>query len=371
MKHTARLAVIAALVSLSAKAAPFMAVGDGAELFVTAGLSVAFDDNVFLDSANESDDSIISFTPGVDLVFGKGSATTGNLYYREEIRRYSDNGNQDAELSSVGFNSSTDTGGSKFNLNGSYAQIAQNDNDIRIAGLIVRRDVSNLGAKAEFDLTAKTSLAIGLTYAGTDYSVASYTDNEISSLPVDVYYEATEKLDWSFGYRYRTTSQDGLAADFTDHFVNIGARGEFSPKLTGQVRVGYNTREFDAGGDDTGLGVDSSLSFAASEKTSIQLFLSNDFGNSGTGDSTKTFRWGGSVTSNLTEQWFAQASLSVDSTEYSTRDDDFVNGMLSVGYKYNQFVSFSASYAMRDNSSTSALAEFDNSVFTFGANVRY
>src|SRR5690349_6658879 len=105
--HTARLAVLAALLSLSAKAAPFMAVGDGAELFVTSSLGVQFDDNIYLDSNNESDDTIWSFTPGVDLVFGKGSATTGNVYYREEIRRYSDHDNQNTELSSLGFQSST------------------------------------------------------------------------------------------------------------------------------------------------------------------------------------------------------------------------------------------------------------------------
>lgn len=371
MKHTARLAVIAALVSLSAKAAPFMAVGDGAELFVTAGLSVAFDDNIYLDGANESDDSIISFTPGVDLVFGKGTATTGNVYYREEIRRYSDNDNQDGEFSTIGFRSSTDAGGSKFDFNGSYAQVAQNDNDIRAAGVIVRRDVANLGASAEFEVSGKTSVGIGTSFVATDYNAPSFTDSDIWNLPVDVYYEATEKLDWSFGYRYRSTNQAGTAVDSTDHFVNIGARGEFSPKLSGQVRVGYNSRKFDGGGDDTGLGLDTSLTFAATEKTSFNIFLSNDFGSSGTGDNTKILRWGGSVNSNLTEQWFVMASLSVSSTEYPTRDDDFIDGLVSLGYKYNQYLNFSASVAMRDNSSNSAAAEFDNTVFTFGANVRY
>jgi polysaccharide biosynthesis protein VpsM len=371
MKHTARLAAIAALLSLSAKAAPFMAVGDGAELFVTAGLSVAADDNIYLDTANEKDDTIISFTPGVDLVFGKGSTTTGNVYYREEIRRYSDNDNQDGEFSNVGFQSSTDTGSAKFNFNGSYAQIAQNDNDIRAAGIIVRRDATNLGANAEFDVTAKTSVGVGATFVGTEYDVASYRNSDVWSLPVDLYYEATEKLDWSLGYRYRSTEQDGAASDFKDHFVNLGARGEFSPKLSGQVRVGYSTRKVDGGGDESDLGLDSSFNFAATEKTSLRIFVSNDYGNSGTGDSTKTLRWGGSVNTNFTEQWFASASLSISSAEYPTRDDDFFDGSVSVGYKYNQFVNFSASVAMRENDSTSAAAKFDNTVFNFGANIRY
>ena len=371
MKHTARLAVIAALFSLTAKAAPFMAVGDGAELFVTSNLGVQFDDNVFLDTTNESDDTIISFTPGLDLVFGKGTATTGNAYYREEIRRYNDNDSQDAELSSVGFNSSTDAGGSKFRANASYAQVAQNDNDLRSTGIIVRRDTVNLGASAEFGVTAKSKIGFGTTYATTDYDASSYVDNKIWALPVDYYYEATAKLDWSFGYRYRNTEQDGSADDFTDHFVNIGARGEFTPKLSGQIRVGFNQRDIDGGGEDSGLGLDGNLSYAFSDKTTFGLTMSNDYGNAGTGDGTQILRWGLTASSKLTEQWLVSAALNMSSTEYPSRDDDFLDGSVTVTYNYNQYFNFTAGVAMKDNSSTSTVAEFSNTVFSFGANVRY
>jgi hypothetical protein len=372
MKHTARLALVAALVSISAKAAPFMAVGDGAELFVTSSLQVQFDDNIYLDTKNEVDDTILSFTPGVDLVFGKGSATTGNLYYKEEIKRFSDNDQQNDELSSFGINSSTTSGNSKFDFNASYAQLAQNDNDIRATGTLVHRKVGNLGAKAEFDLTGKTKLGVGVTYADTNYGPASYTDAKIWSLPVDVYYEATEKLDWSFGYRYRNTEQSGTAKDFKDHFLSIGGRGEFSPKLTGQVRVGYNKREFSSGlGDDSGLGLDGNLTYAATDKTSLSFNMSNDYGNSGTGDFTEIFRWGVSANSKLTEQWALQASLNYSATKYSTRDDDFLDGLVALNYSYNQYFSFTASMALRDNSSSSAAAEFKQTVFSFAGNIRY
>lgn len=371
MKLIARLAAIAAVVSISAKAAPFMAVGDGAELFVTSALNLQLDDNIYLDGNNEKDDTIISFTPGVDLVFGKGTATTGNVYYKEEIRRYNDNDNQDGEFSSVGFSSKTDAGGSKFNANASYAQIAQNDNDLRSTGLIVRRDVVNLGADAEFGVTAKSSIGFGTSYVSTDYDAASYTDSKVWSLPVDYYYEATEKLDWSFGYRYRSTDQDGNKDDFTDHFVSIGGRGEFTPKLTGQIRVGFNQRDIDGGGDDSGLGLDGNLSYAYSDKTSFRLNLSNDYSNSGTGDGTEVFRLGLSASNQMTEQWSLTASLNYSASKYPTRDDDFLDGLVSVSYSYNQYFNFTASLAMRDNSSTSAAAEFANTVFSLGANVRY
>src|SRR3954465_3646961 len=206
MKHSSvRIAIIATLAGLSAKAAPFMAVGDNAELFVTASAQVQFDDNIYLDPdttiAPAQDDIIYSFTPGVDLVFGKGAVTKGNVYYREEIRRYSDHDNQNTELSNLGFKSSFDNGVTKADFNASYAQVAQNDNDVNPLGGIVRRKLTNLGAKGEFALSEKTAISAGLTYDKTDYGPSSYTDSDIWSLPVDVYFKATPKLDWSAGYR--------------------------------------------------------------------------------------------------------------------------------------------------------------------------
>lgn len=371
MKQYARLASIAVLLSLSAKAAPFMAVGDGAELFVTSSLALQADDNIYLDTKNEQSDTVYSFTPGVDLVFGKGSATEGKVYYREEIRRYADNDNQDTELSSLGFNVSSDTGGTKFDLNASYAQVAQNDNDTRAAGDLVRRKLTNLGAKSEFDLTAKTSLGIGASFANTNYGPNSYTDSKIWTLPVDLYFKATEKLSWSAGYQYRSSDLSGSAIGSKDHFLNIGGRGEFSDKLTGQVRVGYVSRSFDNGKDDSNFGLDGNLAYDYSEKTRYSFNFSNDFGSSGTGDSTKNLTIGLSAMNQFTEQWYLSSSLNFRKIEYSTRTDDYLEGQLALTYTYNKYCSVTGSYTYRNNSSDNAAAEFTNNVFSLGANLRY
>ncbi len=371
MKKTAIMALCATTLVLAANAAPFMAVGDGAELFVTADVKVDNDSNIYLDSTNEKNDTILSFKPGVDLVFGNGTATKGNAYYREEIRRFSRNDIQNDSLSSLGFNSSTDTGASKYDLNASYAQMASNDNDINAIGGLVRREVVNIGGKAEIDLTGKTKLGIAPTFGTTDYSPASYTDSTIWTIPVDVYYNATAKMDWSLGYRFRDTEQDGAALDFEDHFLNVGARGEFTPKLSGQVRVGYNLRNFSSGKDDNGLGLEADLNYAMTQKTSWNLRASNDYGNSGTGEDTKIAKVGASVNSKLTTQWTVSASLDYSTTEYPARTDDYIDSLVSVTYTYNEIVNFAASLAYRDNSSDSAAAEFSGTVVSFGANIRY
>jgi hypothetical protein len=371
MKHLARLAIATTLLAISVKAAPFMAVGDNAELFVTASAAVQADSNIYLDTDNAKSDTIFSFTPGIDLVFGKGSATTGNVYYREEIRRFSSNDAQNTSLSNFGVTSKYSNGVTKADFNASYAQVAQNDNRIRASGVIVRRNLSNIGGKVEFGISDKTVIGIGGAFDKVDYGPTAYVDSQVWSLPVDVYYEASPKLDWSLGYRYRSTDLSGSARDSKDNFLSLGARGEFTPKLTGQVRFGYTKRSFDVGSDENLFGVDGNLSYAYSEKTSYRFTFGNDFGSSGFGDSTKNFTLGLEASNSFTEQWFIGAGLKYQKIEYPTRTDDFIEGQVSVTYVYNNYVNFGASLTLRNNTSGLSAAEFSQNVFSLGANIRY
>ncbi len=374
MKHyITKFALLSLCFGLSlGKAAAFMAVGENAELFVTAGALLSSDDNIYL-GASGSSDTIYSFSPGLDLVFGKGSAVTGDVYYKEEIRRYSSHSKQDVNLASVGAKADYSNGVSKANFNGSYAEIAQNQVGATLSSDIARRNVSHLSGTTEFGLTEKTSLSIGLNYDKTDYVPVAFTSSDVLTIPVDVYFKATPKLDWSAGFSYQSTALSGSADDNKDTFFNIGARGEFTPKLTGQVRVGYTNRTFDRAGSESLVGLSGALTYAYSEKTGILLNASNDFGNSGTGDSTKNLSLGASVANRLSEQWALNAGLSWRSTKYPTHTDDYVEGSIGAVYTYNAIVNFNASYFYRDNSSNKASAgtAFTNNVFSLGASVRY
>lgn len=372
MKHIIRIATIALFTCLIAKAAPFMAVGDNAELFVTAAALLQADDNIYLTSSAKSD-TVYSFTPGLDLVFGKGSQTSGDIYFREEIRRYSSHSKQDTELPNVGGNASYENGLTKASFNASYAEVAQNQVGATLSSDIAQRNVTNLGGKTEFGVSEKTSVAVGLTYANTEYVPTAFTDSAIVSIPLNVYYKATEKLDWSLGYSYRNTNLGGKGIDNKDHFFNLGARGEFDPKLTGEVHFGYTMRSFDVGSDENLFGLDGNLTYAFSEKTSFQFNFANDFANAGTGDSTKNFTLGGNISSKLNDQWSVNAGLSRRAIEYPTRTDTYIEGSIGVTYVYNTYLNATASYTYRNNSSnkSSAGSDFTNNVFAVGANVRY
>lgn len=371
MKNTGRILALAALLGVNAQAASFMAIGDNAELFLTGSAAVRFDDNIYLDRANEQDDMVWSVTPGFDVVFGQGSATQGNIYYREEFLKYSDASNQDTSLSNVGIKTKYDGGKSKFDLGFTYNQLSQNDNDVRATGDLVRRELTHFHASPEFGVTEKSSVAIGVIYDRTNYKPAGYTDNSIWSVPVDYYFEYSSKLDLSVGYRRRESDLGTGGVDSEDNFFNVGARGEFTPKVTGQLRVGFGQREFGTGGDDDLVGIDGSLAFEASSKTFYRFTISNDFGSAASGDSTKIFALGLQGVSQLSQQMSLNAGLNYRAIEYSSREDDYFEGQIGINYVYNNNVNFGASYVHRKNDSTNGVLDFSNNVFSFGANVRY
>lgn len=379
MKTHGRLFALLALGASSLSAAPFVALGDNAELFLTGAVVVNFDDNIYLRPGTalrpEVSDTVLTFTPGVDVVFGRNAATSGNLYFREDILRYSDNDQQNTSLTNIGVNTLYNNGKSKVDLGASYTEYAQNDTSV--PGDIVERNVTSMRALSEFGATEKTSVGVGARFEKIDYSGgASYRDSSIWTLPVDAYFEYSPKLQWSAGYRYRSTDLSGSSIDSKDHFFNIGARGEFTPKLTGQLRVGYGLRKFDNSSDDSDFGVDSNFTYAYSPKTSYSFGVNNDFGSSALGQSTKSFSVNLGANNRIDEQWSWNAGIffrSVDfsGTATSAHSDDFVQGNVGVSYVLNNNVNFTASYTHRKNSSDKADFEFANNVFSFGANLRY
>lgn len=363
-----------ALGASSLSAAPFVALGDNAELFLTGSVVVNSDDNIYLRSGTaarpEVSDTVLTVSPGVDLVFGRNAATSGNFYFREDILRYADNDKQNTSLANVGVNSLYNNGKSKLDLGASYTELAQNDTSA--PGDIVQRNLTSARALSEFGATEKTSVGVGVRFDKTDYSGGpSYRDSSIWTLPVDAYFEYSPKLQWSVGYRYRSTDLSGAAIDSKDHFFNVGARGEFTPKLTGQLRVGYGLRKFDNGGDQSDFGIDSNFTYAYSPKTSYLIGVTNDFGSSALGESTKSFSTTLGANTRIDEQWSWNANVAYRSVDYPRHSDDFLQGSIGVAYVLSNNVNFTASYTHRKNSSNDANFEFANNVFSIGANLRY
>lgn len=384
-----------ALVSLSiswaslSQAAPFMAIGDGAELFLTGTLGVRVDDNIFLASGlprdpnrpasgtnrlnEEIDDIIFDITPGVELTFGKDAQVKGALILSLAFANYTDNSDLNTTLFAGDFVSRYDDGKMKLGFNVGYHEV--NQNSVEVRGL-TRRDIFTAGADGEVEISQITSIGAGLTFTHENYHPRSFSDSDDLTVPIDFYYKWTPKVDLSLGYRFRDHDMASLGNDSKDHFFNVGARGEFTPKLTGRAAVGINTRKIDGpasrgGGDETLLGADASFTYEMSPKTNLQAGISNDFGTSPQGQQQKNLTLNGMVTSKISEEWTINAGLSWRSIDYGSRTDDYLEGTLGTTYVVNANIRIIGAFVHRDYSSDIRGSEFKNNVFAVSAHFRY
>lgn len=364
------ISFVAASLSLASGsfAAPFMAIGDGAELFITGKAGVRSDDNIYL-SATETDDIIFDINPGLELTFGKGSQLTGVLTLVDSFAVYNDNSNLNTQLFNGGFRSLFDDGKMKLGFNVAYAELNQNAADIR--GL-TRRDVFSTSGNAEVEVSPIASIGGGISFDHENYKRVGYIDNNTLAVPLDFFYRppGMPKVDLSFGYRYRSYEVD-VGPDSKDHYLNVGARGNFTPKLTGRFTIGWNQRKLQPGGTKNGLGLDASFSYEVSPKTSLQLGASSDYGTSPQGQQQRNSTINATLITKLDEQWSVNGGLSYRAINYGSRTDDFFEGSLGATYILDSNVNLVGAYVYRSYKSDLAGSEFTNNVFSIAANFRY
>jgi len=386
MKKTISLTLVSAALAVCSHAAPFMAIGDGAELFLTGTLGIRADDNIFL-SRNAESDVIFDINPGVDITFGKDAQMKGALTLSDNFANYSDHSEENTQLFQADFWTRYDDGKLKLGFNVGYHELNQNSVDARANGVLVRRDIFTAGGNTEVEISQLSSIGGGVAFTHENYKRTGFTDSDTLLVPIDFYWKYTPKVDVSLGYRYRDTKIDRFGNDSTDHFFNIGARGEFSPKFTGKVAVGYTKRKID-GTDFTGksigdkdlFGIDSSFAYEIDPKTNLQFGISNDFGTSPQGQQQKNFTANGMVTTKISEEWSVNAGLSWRNIAYSRlsrttgpHEDDFWEAQLGTAYIINANIRLVGGYTYRKYNADGAFAssEFKNNVFSFAANFRY
>ena len=378
MNKIIRTALVTASLAATGYAAPFMAIGDGAELFLTGTLGVRVDDNILLGSGTpaspEVDDIIFDINPGLDLTFGKDAQLKGSLAVVYAFANYADNDHLNTDLFGGDFNTAYDDGKLKLNFDLGYHELNQNTPTLR--GLI-RRDVFSAGGNAEVELSQITAIGVGLEFDNENYKRAGYTDLETLTVPVNFYYKWTPKIDVSAGYRFRDEQVDLLGQNSKTHFFNVGARGEFSPKFTGKFAIGLNQREFSGGGDETGFGLDSSFAYEISPKTTLQFGATNDFATSPQGLQQENLTLNGLVSAKVTDQWGFDVGLSWRSIDYSpsgaipAHTDDFWESRLGTSFIVSANLTIVGSYVYRNYNSDFGGGDFKNNVFSVAANLRY
>ncbi len=374
MKNKRRLALLAAISAAPAFAAPFLAIGENAELFVTAGTNARFEDNITLSSSAEQSDEIVEFSPGAELVFGKGSLTSGSLTVFERFIAYSDHSKYNDELANVLFKSNYEGAKLTLQTNASYIESSQATRDVQ--SIIASKELA-AGVNAELTVTEKSKIGTGVQFSDVNYDPVALPDRSIYTIPVNYFFAVRPKLDLSTGIQYRHTNVDAVDADSDDYYFNVGARGEFTPKLVGNFSVGYNLREFDDSTLDSegSYGLKSGLTYLYSPKTQFTLDLSNDFATGSAGGGQEVMAATVGASSSVAADLTVRASISYQKIDYlnttPSRTDDYLVFNTGATYTINEHASLTAAYTYLDNASDISTSEFSGNVLSISANFRY
>jgi hypothetical protein len=351
-----------AISGVAAYGVPSLGDGNGTELFVTGSAGVQYDDNIFLRSKNAVGDSLMTLTPGLELDYGSESITKGMLAYSEAFNFYASHTSQNSDLANVRLATSYDDQELKTKLDGSYVQLAQNTLGARAVGEIIRSDVTNADVGAEIKASEKSSFAITGSYKRTDFKQTQMVDSQIFSLPVEYYYKVTPKVDMSLFYEYRDTVQKGAAVNSIDNMLGLGARGEFTAKLSGEFHVGAARRNFSSGGSTTISNVASSFTYLYSPKTSFLFGIARDFDAVGSGTPVKFSSVNFGATSEITKTLSANVNVSYRMMDYigTGESDKYFEGTVGATYHFNNHASIGVGYTFRGNSSNFPSGFSDN-----------
>jgi hypothetical protein len=411
----------------SSVAAPLVSIGDNTDIYFNGSSSLRWASNIFRNEEDEESDLSWTISPGLEVNLGRGISNADlTVITRYDIVRYQDNDQLDTELFHIEALGSYES--SRLNVNGSasFDETKINTEQNNLEDDLVELNTTSGELDAEYRVSPKFSFSAGIRYDETEYQTYAdrFADREITRFPLSVYYELTPKLDLILGYTYAMSDIEGNSSSFPSgfdpvaqvvteitervqtgyemdsHFYNVGLRGNISTKLTGFFKIGYRTRSPEdsirfstpidvtnpanpllgvtspttINRDDSGmLGINSNLTWMATNKLLVQLALSRDFGAGGEGESTEATRANLVGNYSFNTHWSTTANLGYSETDYSNslREDDQYTGGLRVMYVLNTYWRFSAGYTYAENKSSRDGSSYESETLDLTAILRY
>jgi polysaccharide biosynthesis protein VpsM len=365
---------------------PLLAVGDSGAVDVSATIGARRDSNIFLSSTDKVAATILSVTPGVSFNYGQNSLAHANLGYEESFNRYSNGAAPNVNLASALGDFGYDDGSLKLAAGGQYQQLYQNNVGIfNISGSeLIRSNITGLNASAESALFSKIGAGIAATYGRTEYNAPGLFGNSQVNVPINLFYAITPKVDLSAGYAYSEMTPEGNGTIAKGGYSNVGARGNFTSKLSGGFTVGYQTERVAGSPTTHSLGLTSNLSLEMTPKTSAHLEATRDFVTSAQGQVAKNGSYTFGLVSDLTNQWQVSTGITYRTLDYGEelysfesallaqhRIDKYWEGNFQLNYIFTNWFSTNLSYVLRDERSTLPGVEFGDNILSLNLKFVY
>lgn len=366
-------------------AAPFLTIDDNTVLYLKAGVQVVYEDNVFRDTHDQQEDTFFVFSPGFEVLFGTGGTATSRLSYVHTFYEYADLDRISNDYPRFELQGGIDEAVYQVNYMVRFESRASNESDANLQGILIPQDTVVGALKGKYQFSQKTAVSVGYDYMDHRYDIPGFIGTQSHAVPVTFFYRVSPKMDVTFGGRYRDVSLvevpveiEDSVSDFRDVMGFVGLSGElFSPKVRGDLYVGYQNREQkDLDADSvSGLSFNAGVTVAATPLFSYRLDLDRDFHVAARGGNSYT-RAAATVTGmyRANDTISANFSLGYANSDYENQDREEDQILLQAGVSYdpNDYFRLSASYRRVEvDGSGQVASDYSNNSFSVSASVRY
>ena len=347
-------------------------------LNVSADLTLEYDTNIYGNSVEEDDMSAI-FTPGISYNRSVGTiSTTAELGVRSIS--FTDTSGQDSidPYVNMTFNMDRDLKG-RVSAGFNYARTTE-ANEVLLARTTSDEFSGNF--RVDYFYSDKTGVRMDTAFRVSDFASAGFGDVQSTSIGGGLLYRFSQKLtaDLSYSFSPEKVLRSPIIAsnpNSDNHRISFGLDGEIRPKLNGSISVGSVSRDFNIGGSDKTMLVSSNLAWTASEKTTWNAIVSNNFDTTPGSESAKIFSATLALRQVLTQKVSITTSVSHIETELDqrpgpvTRSDEALLLNATLIYRLNDHYNASGGISHRISTSTLALAEYDRTIISLGLSATF
>ena len=385
MKISSYFVLISSLLSIAlnvAHSSPLVAIGDYGNVFFDGSSSLVWQSNIFYDEDNEKDEFMWVMYPGFEANTGnKVSVFDAMIRTGYEIQRFPDRSGLNGEYLHLIAVGSYD--GARLDLDALYSF----DEERTTAGQqgtlgsgFIEMDITRAHLLGVYILSPKFSLESGSCYYDRDFEEENIrlADVESFSIPIDVFYELTPKVDISFGYEHTFEEVSRSTEDFDrdSYFVNAGARGELLPKLNGQFKIGFRHLNPEGAGreSNSNLGLSANFTHLTTPKLTSKLNLNRGFQVGSEGQSVENTSAKLNLEYAISGNYLASAYTNLIYQDFKDGNDgrDFIKSLgLRFSYLANQYWRFGAGYAYIQNDSNRTEQGYTNNILDISASLRY
>lgn len=385
MKTIRYILLFGSLLNLSSsmvQSSPLVSVDDYLNLYFDGSSALVWQSNIFYDDQDEENELMLVMSPGLEANIGSGlsgfEATIKGSYEIQRFEELFDLNHEYAHVSAVG---SYD--GARLDLNAAYSF----DEEQTTAGeqgtsgrQFIEMAITQAHLMSYYTLSPKFSLELGARYNDREFKEAKnrLADVESFSIPVDVFYELTPKVDLSFGYEYTFEEVGRSVEDFhrESGFLNVGAHGDLLPKLDGFFRIGFRsvnpegaTRE-----TDSSLGLDADFTHLTTPKLTSKLNLHRRFEVGSEAQSVESTGARLNVEYAISNNYRASTYAGFTYQDFKDGNDgrDFIQRFgVRFSYLPNQYWALGTGYAYVDSDSNRLGQGYKNQIVDLSASLRY